>query len=101
MMLVTLVENAIRHGVSPLPQGGEVRIAATHADGRLRVQVSDTGRGLAESSGSGVGLANISARLATLYGTGAQLLLAQNAAGGVTATLDLPTPAVVPEVEPA
>jgi signal transduction histidine kinase len=101
MMLVTLVENAIRHGVSPLPQGGEVRIAATHADGRLRVQVSDTGRGLAESSGSGVGLANISARLATLYGTGAQLLLAENAAGGVTATLDLPTPAVVPEVEPA
>jgi LytS/YehU family sensor histidine kinase len=101
MMLVTLVENAIRHGVSPLPQGGEVRIAATLLDGRLRIQVSDTGQGLSESAGSGVGLANISARLVTLYGDGAQVLLAQNASSGVTATLDLPVDAATAEIEPA
>ena len=101
MMLVTLVENAIRHGVSPLPQGGEVRIAATLAGGRLRVQVTDNGVGLAESSGSGVGLANISARLVTLYGADAQLLLAQNATAGVTATLELPVTTAAAEVEAA
>ncbi len=101
MMLVTLVENAIRHGVSPMPQGGEVRITARLAEGRLRVQVSDTGRGLAESSGSGVGLANISARLTTLFGADARVLLAQNGMQGVTATLELPASAPAPVVEAA
>ena len=91
MMLVTLVENAIRHGLNPLPDGGEVRIVARATDGKLRVQVVDTGRGLSESSGSGVGLANIRARLTTLYDGDARLLLAQNPARGVTATIELPS----------
>ena len=90
MMLVTLVENAIRHGLTPLPDGGDVRIHAYTADGKLRVQVIDTGAGLAESSGPGVGLANVRARLSTLYGGSARFLLAQNPHGGVTATIELP-----------
>ncbi len=94
MMLVTLVENAIRHGVNPLPRGGEVRIAARAGDGRLRVQVTDTGRGLSDGAGGeGVGLANIRARLTTLYGGAARLLLAQRPGAGVVATLELPLPA--------
>jgi signal transduction histidine kinase len=101
MMLVTLVENAVRHGVSPLPQGGEIRIGAGLMDGSLQVWVSDTGRGLAESSGSGVGLANISTRLSSLYGAKARLLLTQNATGGVTATLELPVSASVTMAETA
>jgi len=90
MMLVTLVENAIRHGLTPLPEGGEVRIVARTTDGKLRVAVTDTGVGLSESSGSGVGLANIRARLSTLYGGKARLLLAQNPGGGVTAAIEVP-----------
>jgi hypothetical protein len=91
MMLVTLVENAIRHGVNPLPKGGEVRIVARVAAGKLRLQVFDTGRGLSENTGSGVGLANIGARLNTLYGRDAHLLLTQNPARGVIATIELPS----------
>jgi LytS/YehU family sensor histidine kinase len=89
-MLVTLVENAIRHGLTPLADGGEVRIQARATDGRLRVQVIDTGAGLSESSGPGVGLANVRARLSTLYGGKARFLLGQNPHGGVTATIELP-----------
>jgi sensor histidine kinase YesM len=90
MMLVTLVENAIRHGLTPLPEGGEVRIHARNVDGKLRVQVADTGAGLSESSGPGVGLANVRARLTTLYGGNARFLLAQNPGRGVIATIELP-----------
>ena len=93
MMLVTLVENAIRHGLTPLPDGGEVRILARVGDGKLRVQVVDTGAGLSESSGAGVGLANVRARLSTVYGGKARFLLAQNPHGGVTATIEVPAQA--------
>ena len=69
MMLATLVENAIKHGIAPLAEGGTIRISAQKADGALRLTVADTGRGLAgAASGTGVGLANIRARLAALYG---------------------------------
>ena len=90
MMLLTLVENAIRHGLVPLPKGGSVCVSARVDAGKLRLQVADTGRGLKDSSGVGVGLANIRARLRTLYETDARLVLAQDPAAGVIATLELP-----------
>lgn len=101
MMLVTLVENAIRHGLNPLPRGGEVRIVARAGDGKLRVQVIDSGRGLSESSGPGVGLANIRARLATVHGGNARLLLSQNPGSGVSATIEVPVDVADPEVRAA
>src|SRR5262249_29175260 len=45
MMLLTLAENAIKHGLNPLPEGGFVRISANADDGRLRLQVADSGQG--------------------------------------------------------
>jgi signal transduction histidine kinase len=93
MMLLTLVENAIRHGLVPLPQGGTVRVSAHASNGMLRLEVVDTGQGLRQHSGAGVGLANIRARLKTLYGAAARLSLLQNTTSGVTATLELPAAA--------
>jgi hypothetical protein len=90
MMLLTLAENAIRHGVNPLPEGGFVRISAQVEGGLLRLQVSDSGQGFTRSSGGGTGLANTRARLAAIYGTAAKLTLGLNRPRGVTATIALP-----------
>jgi LytS/YehU family sensor histidine kinase len=75
MMLITLVENAIKHGLVPSDTGGTVRVDA-RAEGRhLTVSVTDDGVGFgaADTGGTGVGLANIRARLATQYAGEARL----------------------------
>jgi signal transduction histidine kinase len=90
MMLATLAENAIKHGIAPLSEGGSISITAVSKDNCLVLSVADSGRGFAAESGSGVGLANIRARLAALYGGGASLRLEGNAPRGVVATITLP-----------
>jgi signal transduction histidine kinase len=92
MMLLTLVENAIKHGLAPLPEGGTVRISAAAQGHELEVRVADTGQGFTQTSGGGTGLANIRARLAALYGAAGRLSLSLNAPRGVTATIALPLP---------
>ena len=90
MMLATLVENAIKHGVGPLAEGGAIRVKAEQAGDALKLSVADNGRGLTAASGSGVGLANIRARLAALYGERAALALEANSPRGVVAIIRLP-----------
>ncbi|HTN50645.1 MAG TPA: histidine kinase [Burkholderiaceae bacterium] len=91
MVLPTLVENAIKHGLSPLPEGGRIDIRARRDDGqRLILEVADDGAGFSASAGSGVGLANTRSRLAALYGAEASLSLAMAAPRGVVATIALP-----------
>jgi len=90
MVLPTLVENAIKHGLGPLPEGGRIDIRAWRSGGQLMVEVRDTGAGLSGSGGSGVGLANTRSRLAGLYGSRASLHLAAGEPRGVVATLRLP-----------
>jgi hypothetical protein len=90
MMLLTLVENALKHGLQPLLEGGSIRIAASSDPANLRVQVTDTGRGFGTSLGAGTGLANIRARLRSMYGAAAQLSLRVNEPRGVVATIELP-----------
>lgn len=95
LMLLTLVENAVRHGIEPLPQGGHIRISARHAGAQLFIDVADSGAGLLAASasltpGQGLGLANVRDRLASLYGLTAQLRVQQRDGGGVLAQLALP-----------
>jgi signal transduction histidine kinase len=90
MMLVTLVENAIKHGIGPKREGGTVRIGARAAQGRLQIDVSDDGVGLRLGTGTGRGLANTRARLATQFGAAGVLEIGTRDGGGVCALLALP-----------
>jgi LytS/YehU family sensor histidine kinase len=90
MMLQTLVENAIRHGLEPKAEGGRLEIAAEVVDGRLAVRVRDTGKGFAPTSPGGVGLANIRERLNVLYAGRAELVISVPAEGGTCAAITVP-----------
>jgi signal transduction histidine kinase len=90
LMLPSLVENAVKHGLEPVRHGGHVHILVEEREGRLRVVVSDTGRGVAEPPGQGVGLANLRERLAALYGSEGRLTLEANHPHGAIATLEIP-----------
>jgi len=90
MMLQTLVENAIRHGLEPKAEGGLLSIHAEVADGKLAVHVRDTGVGFAPQSAAGVGLANIRERLKVLYNGRAELVIGVPADGGTCATITVP-----------
>ena len=92
MMIQTLVENAIKHGLEPKPDGGHLRVAAEIVHGKLQVTVADTGLGFgkAPTAGTGVGLANIRERLQLLYGSRATLTVAENPPGGTVVTVTVP-----------
>ena len=90
--VATLVENAIKHGLAGMPDGGSISIRAWREGHRLCVSVSDTGKGLAAASGTGTGLANLKARLRGLYGEDGTLSLAANSPSGLVATLQVTLP---------
>ena len=92
MMIQTLVENAIKHGLEPKPEGGALMVKAEIVHGKLSVRVADTGLGfgMAATAGTGVGLANIRERLQLLYGPKAALTVAQNQPSGTVVTITVP-----------
>ncbi|MFO1328300.1 MAG: sensor histidine kinase [Rubrivivax sp.] len=92
MMIQTLVENAIKHGLEPKAEGGELSVRAEIVHGRLQVSVSDTGLGFgrAPTAGTGVGLANIRERLQLLYGAKGSLTVTENPGGGTRVTITVP-----------
>jgi hypothetical protein len=94
MMLQTLVENAIKHGLEPKPGGGTVWIYARH-DGELAViTVADDGHGFgAAGGGTGIGLKNLRERLRLVYDGRASLAVVANMPAGVAATISVPTDA--------
>jgi len=92
-LLISLVENAIRHGIEPSADGGTVALSARRADDRMIVEVCDTGRGIGETAakpGGGVGLSNVRERLAALYGPRARFTLSPVEPRGTRATLEIP-----------
>jgi signal transduction histidine kinase len=91
MMLQTLVENAIKHGLEPKPGGGTVWILARSLDAAIAVTVADDGRGFsAEGGGTGIGLRNVRERLRLAYGAAAGFAIVANFPAGVAATITVP-----------
>ncbi len=92
MMIQSLVENAIKHGLEPKAEGGTLTVSAEIVDGRLAVAVADTGLGFgrADTAGTGIGLTNIRERLKLLYGDKASMVVTDNQPSGTVVTLTVP-----------
>jgi signal transduction histidine kinase len=89
-LLLTLVENAVEHGIEPRLAGGRVRVTARREGERALVEVHDDGPGPAVGQAEGLGLANCRERLALTHGGAATLVIGADPAGGCRATLSLP-----------
>lgn len=100
LVLQPLVENALHHGLLPLPDGGRLLVRAVREDDRLRVRVEDDGVGLPEDwerrQGEGIGLRGTRARLRSCFDEDFSLALSPRDGGGTVATLDLPYRAADP-----
>jgi sensor histidine kinase YesM len=91
MMLLTLIENAIKHGLEPKIDGGRIDVRAYVEGAKLHVDVQDNGVGFNLHSDEGVGLANIRERLQLLYGNEAELVIEAPMEGGALASIRVPT----------
>jgi LytS/YehU family sensor histidine kinase len=89
MLLQTLVENAVKHGIAQVTEAGSLSVRATRHSGSLRLEVINSGRLQQPAPGTQMGLANIRERLRLLYGDRASLDL-RDGSGSVTATVILP-----------
>ena len=89
MIVLTLAENAIKHGIEPSLRGGEIAVTAHDDGGTLRIRVRDSGVGMSDTPGAGTGLENVRHRLRLAYGDGACLLLSE-AEPGLLAEIAIP-----------
>jgi len=94
LILQPLIENAIKYAISPMEEGGALRITARVQQSTLILQLSDTGPGLGNGNNgqksSGVGLKNTRERLQQLYGDAQAFTLAPNEPTGLTVTINIP-----------
>ncbi|HEX2541878.1 MAG TPA: histidine kinase [Caldimonas sp.] len=92
MGLLTLVENAVHHGIDPSEAGGRISVVASAASGDegIRIVVADTGAGLSDQAVSGTGLENLRARLRAFFGSAARLELHENTPHGLRAEITVP-----------
>jgi two-component sensor histidine kinase len=89
MALLTLVENAVRHGIDPGEEGGRIDVSVRLHDGRCIATVADTGVGLRDAGTGGSGLANLRERMKLAFGD-AQLRLGSNEPRGTRAVIEYP-----------
>lgn len=93
LLLQPLVENAIKHGLEPLPEGGEVSLEITAERDVLQILVRDSGQGFTDhpaTRGEGLGLSNLRQRLELFYADQAKLTITQPEAGGTQIQLSFP-----------
>lgn len=91
MTLMTLVENAVRHGIDPGMNGGRIDVRISELSGRCHIEVSDTGVGLqAGSPGLGTGLGSLRERLALMFGGEAALRISELAPHGFRVSIECP-----------
>jgi hypothetical protein len=90
LLVQPVVENAIRHGLEPKVEGGEVAFTARREEGRVRIEVADTGVGFAVATRGGLGLSNLRDRLKLLYGERASLDISDNEPAGTRVSIALP-----------
>ena len=90
MALLTLVENAIKHGIDPSETGGTVDVRVTLRGELVRIRVCDTGVGLQGGRGGGTGLTNLAERLELAFGDAARLRISANEPHGTLAEIEFP-----------
>jgi two-component system LytT family sensor kinase len=99
MMLQPLVENSIKHGLSPKVEGGSIILRSRVEGERLIVEVEDDGVGISGDGflevpsgvgGSGIGMANVAERLKVLFGDSARMIVNNSASGGTLVQISLP-----------
>ncbi|HEV2388130.1 MAG TPA: histidine kinase [Candidatus Acidoferrales bacterium] len=108
MLLQPIVENAIKHGLAPQLEGGEIRLRTRRRDGRLTIEVEDNGAGIPqhrrpEVYDGGIGFRNVRERLRLIYGDDFRLDIASGPGQGTLICIDIPEPisAVPPTRQPA
>jgi sensor histidine kinase YesM len=90
MLLQPLVENAVKHGLEPKMEGGEIAIRAMEQGDLIRIEVMDTGSGFSSCDKTGVGIGNVRERIRLLYGEKGRLIVEENKPNGVRAIIEVP-----------
>jgi two-component system, LytTR family, sensor kinase len=97
-----LVENAVKHGIAPNPEGGVIKVRVSQDDTHVRISVEDTGRGFAPTtatSGTRIGLENVARRLQLHYGDSITLDIVSDAASGTVVSFRIPHPIAAASVD--
>jgi LytS/YehU family sensor histidine kinase len=90
MLLQPLVENAVKHGLEPSIEGGEITIKVVEENSLIRIEIQDTGNGFSSYDTAGVGITNVRERIRLLYGDKGCLILEANEPHGVKAIIKVP-----------
>ena len=90
MLLQPLVENAVKHGLEPKVDGGNINVTAIENNGHMRITVADTGKGFSSYNSSGVGISNVKERIKLIYGDKGKFSLEENYPNGAKAIIEVP-----------